>query len=81
MIIGLKSGNGKNWTDTRVEREKVTAYQEWVQMFLVVNSIQEDKKVPVLLSVIGGKTYVLLSSELAPGKPKDKSFEELFEVL
>ena len=81
MIIGLKSGNGKNWTDTRVEREKVTAYQEWVQMFLVVNSIQEDKKVPVLLSVISGKTYVLLSSQLAPGKPKDKSFEELSEVL
>jgi len=81
MMIGLKSGNGKNWTDTRVEKEKVTAYLEWVQMFLFVNSIQEDKKVPVLLSVIGGKTYVLLSSQLAPDKPKDKSFEELSEVL
>ena len=60
------------------KKEKVTAYLERVQMFLVANSIQEDKKVPVLLSVIGGKTYVLL---LAPDKPKDKTFEELSEVL
>jgi len=63
------------------EKEKVTAYLERVQMFLVANSIQEDKKVPVLLSVIGGKTYALLSSLLAPDKPKDKTFEELSEVL
>ena len=48
------------------EKEKVTAYLERVQMFLVANSIQEDKKVPVLLSVIGGKTYALLSSLFRP---------------
>ena len=37
-------------------------------MFLVSNGIIEDKKVPVLLSVIGGKMYVLLNSLLAPVK-------------
>ena len=50
-------------------------------MFLVANSIEADKKVPVLLSVIGGKTYALLGSLLAPEKPKDKTFEQLSDVL
>ena len=48
------------------EKEKVSAYLERVQMFLVVNSIEAEKKVPVLLSVTGGKTYALLGSLLAP---------------
>ena len=63
------------------EKEKVSAYLERVQMFLVANSIEADKKVPVLLSVIGGKTYALLGSLLAPEKPKDKTFEQLSDVL
>ena len=35
----------------------------------------------MLLSVIGGKTYALLGSLLAPEKPKDKMFEQLSDVL
>ena len=35
----------------------------------------------MLLSVIGGKTYALLSNLLAPEKPAEKSFPELQEVL
>ena len=58
------------------EKEKVTAYLECVQMFLVVNSIQEDKKMPVLLLVIGGKTYALLRSLLAPDKPMDNGLDK-----
>ena len=63
------------------EKQKVSAYLEWVQMFLIANSIEMAKKVPVLLSVIGGKTYLLLGSLLAPEKLKDKTFEQLSDVL
>ena len=63
------------------EKERVLAYLERVQMFLVANNIEAEKKVPVLLSVIGGKTYMLLGSLLAPEKPKDKTFEQLSDVL
>ena len=35
------------------EKEKVSAYLERVQMFLIANSIEAEKKVPVLLS--GGR--------------------------
>ena len=61
--------------------EEVMAYLEYVQILLVAKSIQKGEKVPVLLSVICGKTYALLSSPLALGKPNDKSFEELSDVL
>ena len=50
-------------------------------MFLVANSIEEDKQVPVILSVLGGKVYALLRDLLAPAKPSDKSFDDLSDVL
>ena len=62
-------------------RETVTAYLERVQMFFVANKIEEDRQVPVLLSVIGGKTYALLRSLLSPQLPKEKSFSQLAEAL
>ena len=63
------------------EKEKVSADLESVQMFLVANSIEAEMKFPVLLLVIGGKTYTLLGSLLAPEKPKGKTFEQLPDVL
>ena len=64
-----------------LEKEKVSTYLERLQMFIVANNIADDKKVPVLLSVVGGKTYALLNSLLAPEKPKDKTFDQLVDVL
>lgn len=40
--------------------EPWTTYIERFEHFVEANSIEADKKVPVLLSVIGGKTYGLL---------------------
>ena len=42
------------------EKETIPAYLERVDMFFLVNDICEEKKVPVLLSVIGATTYALL---------------------
>jgi len=41
----------------------------------------EGKQVATLLSVIGGKTYALLSDLLAPTKPAMKSLKDLKETL
>lgn len=49
--------------------EPWTTYIERFDQFVKANSIDADKKVPVLLSVIGGKTYGLLRSLIAPDKP------------
>ena len=50
-------------------------------MFFAANGVKTEKQVPVLLSVIGAKTYALLSNLLFPEKPSEKTFRELQEVL
>ena len=63
------------------EAESISAYLERVELFFTANSIADDKKVAVFLSVIGGKTYSLLRDLLAPEKPQDKSLSVLFKKL
>ena len=40
--------------------ESISAYLERVQLYFVANDVANEKKVAVLLSVIGSKTYVLI---------------------
>ena len=68
-------------TEFKPDSEKIEAYLERVQLFFAANGIEDDKKVPVLLTVIGSPTYALLSSLLAPEKPGDKSFTVLKDTL
>ena len=63
------------------EAEGISAYLERVELFFTANSIADDKKVAVFLSVVGGKTYSLLRDLLAPEKPQDKSLPVLFQKL
>ena len=68
-------------TEFKPESVKIEAYLELVQLFFDANTIAEDKQVAVLLTVIGSSTYALLTSLLAPRKPREKSFAELSETL
>ena len=54
--------------------DRISTYLERAEMFFQANEIAENKRVAVLLSIIGGKTYSLLSDLLAPEKPASKSF-------
>ena len=63
------------------ETEKFAAYIERVEFFFAANEIPADKKVPVLLSAIGGKTYGLLRDLVAPANPKNKSFGEIVDAI
>ena len=45
------------------------------------NNIEGDRKVAVLLSVIGMKYFSLIHSLFAPVKPKDKTLKELLDTL
>jgi hypothetical protein len=42
-----------------------------LEQYFEVNDIAEDKKVPALLTLLGGKTYTLLRNLTAPNKPKE----------
>ena len=63
------------------ETESITAYLERVQLFAMANAVDDDKKVAVLLSVIGSKTYSLLRNLLEPEKPSSKTYDELVGTL
>ena len=48
------------------ENESIAAYLKRVEPFFSANDIAAEKRVPVFLSVIGGRTYSLLRNLLAP---------------
>ena len=61
--------------------ESITAYLERLEMYFLANDVEEEKKVPLLLSHIGAKTYGLLRSLAAPSAPKEKTFKDLEKIL
>jgi hypothetical protein len=52
-----------------------------LEQYFEVNDIAEDKKVPALLTLLGGKTYTLLRNLTAPNKPKEKDYTTLVNLL
>ncbi|KAL5475818.1 hypothetical protein EMCRGX_G025684 [Ephydatia muelleri] len=54
-----------------------TTYAERLEHFFKANNVAEEKKKDTLLASIGGKTFTLLRSLTAPGKPGDKQYGEL----
>jgi len=63
------------------EEEKISAYLERVELYLIANGVKEDRKVAVLLSAIGPKVYATLRDLLAPKKPHEVAMKDLFETL
>ncbi|CAC5364000.1 unnamed protein product [Mytilus coruscus] len=61
--------------------EQWTSCTERLEQYFAVNEINNDKRVPALLSLIGGKTCALLRNLTTPDKPKDKSYEDIVKVL
>ena len=62
-------------------RNDWTAYIVRVEQYFLANDVADDKRVPVLLTVIGGKTYSLLRTLTSPDKPSTKSFDQIVEIL
>lgn len=61
--------------------EDWNTYIERFEHFLTANDIPAERRVAALLSVIGGKTYSLLRSLIAPEKPGAKSYNEIVQTL
>ena len=61
------------------DEETISNYLERVEIFFQANGIAEDenKKVPVFLSIAGGDIYALLQSLVSPVKPQEKTFAKL----
>ena len=62
-------------------KERFSTYIDRLNLYFDANSVAQDKKVAVFLTVIGAGNYALLSDHFAPDKPKDKLLDELIGVL
>ena len=70
-----------NLKEFEPENKRVSSYLERVELYFTANEIAERRRVAVFLSVIGAKMYSLLRDLVSPVSPKDKTFDELAEVL
>ena len=70
-----------NLQEFQPDSETITAYLEHTKVYFTANDIAAGKRVAVLLSVIGAKTYTLLHSLTSPALPQDKSLDELATIL
>ena len=63
------------------ELEFITVYLERVAQYFCAYQIPTERRVAVLLSMIGSRTYSLLRSLLHPIVPGDKTYEQLVTAL
>ena len=62
--------------------ETWVSYSERLEQYFIANDVDAaDKKRAVLLSICGAATYQLIHNLVAPGKPTDKSFDELVKLV
>lgn len=56
-------------------------WQMWVEQYSAANYIEADKKVPVLLTLIGEQAYKTLRNLCDTALPKTKTYDQLCEIL
>ncbi|KAJ8969836.1 hypothetical protein NQ317_005286 [Molorchus minor] len=61
--------------------EDFNLYLERLEQYFIANFIEEDRRVAVLLTVIGSQTYKILRDLCDPVLPKDKTFEDICVLL
>ena len=57
------------------------SYTERVKQFFAANEIANEKKVPALLAMMGGKTYSLLRNLTTPDDPATKGLDDIVKLL
>lgn len=63
------------------ELESFATYKARLRLFLDANAVEDGRRVPVMLTVIGPKHYALLHHLVAPDDPASKSLDTLLELL
>lgn len=56
-------------------------YKERLELFFELNDVVEEKRVAMLITLIGPDTYRILKSLVIPAEPKKKKYEELVAAL
>ncbi|XP_049887090.1 uncharacterized protein LOC126381677 [Pectinophora gossypiella] len=56
-------------------------YVERLEQYFVVNGVKTELQVPTLITIMGAESYELLVNLCTPGKPKNKTFEQISEII
>ena len=59
----------------KLESERFSMYVERLKLYFEANGVAANKQVATFLTVIGAKSYALLSDFYAPSKPKDQELD------
>ena len=62
-------------------RGDFVTYMARVKLFFTANGVEEGRQVPTFLTLIGPKTYQLLTDLMSPDHPKDKTLAEIETTL
>ena len=61
--------------------DTMAAYLERAALYMDANEVADEKKTATFLTAIGKSTFQVLRNLVAPAKVKDKSFDQICEVL
>ena len=61
--------------------EKWPSYFERFKLFCTANDVLDEKKVPILLSMVGAKTFNLIRTLCAPEDVSKKTLDQLNEII
>ena len=76
LAIAMSTGLGQ-LSEYRPGQDRLSVYLEQFEMYVKVNSVSDDKKAPLFLTVIGPTVYCLLHNLLAPDSPTEKTYDKL----
>ena len=61
--------------------ESFTIYIERIKLSFVANDVAANKQVPIFLSIIGKRIYLLLRDLMSPDVPSEKQLDVIIDVL
>ena len=65
----------------RIGADDWDQYTEKLEQYFIANEIPDERKVSVLITVIGPETYRLLRNLIAPERPAGKTYDELVRAI
>ncbi|UYV63828.1 K02A2.6-like, partial [Cordylochernes scorpioides] len=75
------SGTLYQFKEYNEETETFETFYERLEQFLILEEAGDEKKKAYLLTLMGSKTYGVLKNLCSPILPKDKTFDNLIDIL
>ncbi|XP_045775110.1 uncharacterized protein K02A2.6-like [Maniola jurtina] len=57
------------------------AYIRRVKQYILLNEVKDELQVPLLITIVGEATYILMCDLCSPAHPESKSFDELVKLV